>query len=133
MALGLVANVRNDFLSAINTRANAGATAALLRIYSGPRPATGGTATTLLAELTMSDPAFNAPAAGAMTAAAITTDAAANATGTAVWFRIVDSNGVAVLDGDVGVAGTDLTLNTTSIVVGTPVAVSSLVITAGNP
>jgi hypothetical protein len=133
MALGFPTTLRNTMLGDINTAANAGAAAAKLRIYTGPRPATGGAATTLLAELTMSDPAFAAASGGAMSAAAITTDASADATGTAAWFRIVDSNNVVVLDGDVGTGGTDLVLNTTSIVAGSPVAVSSLVITAGNP
>lgn len=42
-------NIRNLMLDTITTRAGA---SALLRIYDGSRPATGGTATTLLAELT---------------------------------------------------------------------------------
>ena len=44
-----VTSIRNAMLDAITTRAGA---SALLRIYDGSRPATGGTATTLLAELT---------------------------------------------------------------------------------
>lgn len=125
------ATLRDAMLDAITTRAGA---SALLRIYDGSRPATGGTATTLLAELTCN--ATFAPAAvnGVLTLNAITQDSSANATGTATWFRIVQSDGTThVLDGDVGTSGSDLNLTTTSIVATQPVSVTSFVITEGNP
>lgn len=96
-------------------------TSALLRIYSGTQPAGGGAPTTLLAELTCDVTAF-APAAtgGVLTLNGITADTAANASGTATWFRIVQSDGSTwVIDGDVTTiaAGTgDLQLDDTSIV-----------------
>lgn len=133
MALAYATTLRNARLDAINTAANAGAGAALLRIYDGTRPATGGTATTLLAELTFSDPAFGAAGSGIITAAAITQDASANATGTATWFRVVDSSATFVMDGNVGTSGSDLNMTTTSIVATQPVSCSSFVITEGNP
>lgn len=133
MALAYVIALRNTRLDAIDDAVNAGAGAGLIRIYDGTRPATGGTATTLLAELTCSDPAFGAASAGALTASAITQDASANATGTATWFRVVDSAGNAVIDGNVGTSGSDLNLTTTSIVSGQPVSITSFVITEGNP
>ena len=132
MALGIVAAGRNNMLDELTTLIDAGVSAGLLRIYDGVRPATGGSATTLLAELTFSDPSFPAAAAGTMTASAITDDASANATGTATWFRVADSAGGAVIDGDVGTSGSDLNLNTTSITAGVNVSVSSFVLTAGN-
>jgi len=110
--------VRNSMLDEILTYAGA---SAILRIYSGTQPSGGGTATTLLAELTCDATAF-APAAsgGVLTLNAITADTAANASGTATWFRIVQSDGTTwVMDGDVTTtaAGTgDLQLNDTSIV-----------------
>jgi hypothetical protein len=125
------ATLRDAMLDAITTRAG---NAALLRIYSGTRPATGGTATTLLAELTCGTPFAAAAVNGVLTLSAITQDASANATGTASWFRIVQSDGSTfVLDGDVGTSGSDLNLTTTSIVSGQPVSISSFVITEGNP
>jgi hypothetical protein len=125
------ATLRDAMLDAITTRAG---NAALLRIYSGSRPATGGTATTLLAELTCGSPFAGAAVNGVLTLNAITQDSSANATGTATWFRIVQSDGSTfVLDGDVGTSGSDLNLTTTSIVSGQPVSVSSFVITEGNP
>lgn len=125
------ATLRDAMLDAITTRAG---NAALLRIYSGTRPATGGTATTLLAELTCGTPFAAAAVNGVLTLGAITQDASANATGTASWFRIVQSDGSThVLDGDVGTSGSDLNLTTVSIVSGQPVSVTSFVITEGNP
>lgn len=133
MALAYATTLRNARLDAIDDAANAGAGAALLRIYDGTRPATGGAATTLLAELTFSDPAFGAAGSGIITASAITQDASANATGTATWFRVVDSSATFVMDGNVGTAGSDLNMTTTSIVATQPVSCSSFVITEGNP
>lgn len=125
------ATLRDAMLDAITTRAG---NAALLRIYDGSRPATGGSATTLLAELTCGSPFAGAAVNGVLTANAITSDPSANATGTATWFRIVQSDGSTfVMDGSVGTSGSDLNLTTTSIVATQPVAVSSFVITEGNP
>jgi hypothetical protein len=132
MALEFNATLINNRLDEITTDMDKGAGAALLRIYDGTRPAKGGAATTLLAELTFSDPSFPAASGESMTANAITSDASANATGTATWFRIVDSNGVFVMDGDVGTSGSDLNLNTTSITVGVEVSVTSMVLNGGN-
>ncbi len=133
MALGYIVALRNSRLDEIAALVDAGAGAGLLRIYDGARPATGGAATTLLAELTMSDPAFASAAAGVLTANAITDDASANAAGTATWFRLVDSTGTVVYDGDVATAASDLNLNTTTFSIGLNVAVTSLTITEGNP
>jgi hypothetical protein len=104
----------------------------LLRIYDGTRPATGGAATTLLAELTCNATFAPAASGGTLTLNAITQDSSANATGTATWFRITTSGGTAVIDGNVGTSGSDLNLTTTAIVSGQPVSVSSFVITEGN-
>lgn len=133
MAIAYVSTLRNTRMDAINTAVNAGAGAGLLRIYDGTRPATGGTATTLLAELTFTDPAFAAASGGVLTASAITQDSSANATGTATWFRVVDSTAAIVMDGNVGTSGSDLNLTTTAIVITQPVSVTSFVLTEGNP
>lgn len=130
MALGYVATLRNNQLAQITTAVGA---SGKIRIYSGTRPATGGTETTILAELPCSATFAPAPSGGALTANAITADASANATGDASWFRLMTSANAAVIDGDVGTSGSDLNLNTTSIVAGATVSITSLVITAGNP
>jgi hypothetical protein len=130
MAIAYSTAIRNARMDAITTGAGA---SALLRIYDGTRPATGGTATTLLAELTCNATFAPAASGGVLTLNSITQDSSANATGTATWFRIVKSDGTThVLDGSVGTSGSDLNLTTTSIVATQPVSVSSFVLTEGN-
>lgn len=114
-----------------------GTGAGKLQIYSGSQPAgpdasIGGA--TLLAELTLSDPAFGAAAddapGGKATANSISDDTSANASGTAAWFRAVTSDGTAVIDGDAGTGtGADLTLDSASISSGATVSVSSWTVT----
>jgi hypothetical protein len=130
MAIAYHATLRSSMMDAVTTRAG---NAALLRIYDGSRPATGGAATNLLAELTCATPFAAGASSGVLTLGSITQDSAANATGTATWFRIVQSDGTThVMDGNVGTSGSDLNLNSTSIVTGGTVSVTSFVITEGN-
>jgi hypothetical protein len=133
LAIAYSTVVRNERVQRVQVNIDLGAGAGLLRIYDGSRPATGGAATTLLAELTFSDPCAGAAAAGVLTMSAITADAAANATGTASWFRCVDSTATFVMDGNVGTSGSDLNLNAVGITVGQQVSVTSMTITGGNP
>ena len=130
MALAFASTLRNNRLDQITSAVGA---SGLLRIYDGTRPATGGAATTLLAELTCNATFAPGAAAGVLTLNAITQDSSANATGTATWFRITTSGGTAVVDGNVGTSGSDLNLTTTSIVSTQPGSVSSFTITEGNP
>lgn len=130
MALAYVTTLRNSMLDTI-TSAIGGS--GLLRIYDGTRPATGGSATTLLAELALSATSAPGAASGVLTFNSITQDASANASGTATWFRLTTSGGTAVVDGNVGTSGSDLNMTTTTIVAGQPVSVTSFVITEGNP
>ena len=131
MALGMAVGLRNARLDAITSFAGA---SALLRFYDGTRPATGGAATTLLAELVCNATFAPAASGGVLTLNAIASDAAANATGTATWFRLVKADGTThVTDGNVGTSGSDINLNTISIVSGGPVGQASFVITEGNP
>lgn len=136
MALAYKATIRQAMLDAITTGAGA---SAKLRFYSGTRPATNGAITTLLAEL-ICNATFAPAASGTTDGAAVTltlnaiASANASATGTATWFRIYKSDGTTfVMDGDVGTSGSDLNMTSTSFVSGQPVAVSSFVITEGNP
>lgn len=131
MAIAFISGLRNARGDAITTFAgNSG----ILRIYSGTRPATGGTATTILAELTCSATFAPSASGGVLTLNAITQDSSANATGTASWFRLLKSDGTTiVMDGDCGTSGSDLNLTTLSIVATQPVSISSAVFTEGNP
>lgn len=132
MAIAYSTTCRNNQLDEVSALIDGGAGAGLLRIYSGTRPATGGTVTTLLAQLTFSDPCAGAAASGALTMSAITSDSSADATATATWFRVVDSSATFVMDGNCGTSGSDLNFDSVSIIVGNVVAVSSFVITGGN-
>lgn len=130
MTVAYSTTLRNARMDAITTAIG---TSGLLRIYDGTRPASGGTATTLLAELALSATAAASASGGVLTLNAITQDSSADATGTATWFRITTSGGAFVIDGSVGTSGADLNLTTTSIVATQPVSVSSATLTEGNP
>lgn len=132
MALAFSVATRNNEMDEITAVIDGGAGAGVIKIYDGSRPATGGTATTLLATLTFSDPSFPAASSAAITASSITDETSATA-GTATWFRIEDSVGTFVCDGDVGTSGSDLNLNTVTIGSGATVSITSMVLTAGNP
>ena len=129
--LALATSLRNAMLDQITLAIDAG-TAGFLRIYDGTRPATGGTATTLLAELTFSLTSAGAASGGVLTFSAITADSSANASGTATWCRIVDSAGTFVADANVGTASADFILNTTTITATQQVSCTSATITDGN-
>ena len=122
--------IRNNRLTQILNAIDAGAGAGLLRIYDGTRPSNGGTATTKLAEHTMSKPSFTV-SGGVATAAAIGA-ATGLAAGTAAWARLVDSTGAFCSDMNVGTSGSDINVNTTTYSVGVSCTISSMTITEGN-
>jgi len=130
-APGFIAALRNARLDQITAAVGA---SGLLRIYDGTRPATGGTATTKLAELTCNATFAPAASGGVLTLNAITQDSSADATGTATWARLTTSGGTAQIDFDVGTSGTDkLVMTTVSITATQPVTCSSFTFTEGNP
>lgn len=100
MALGYSSTLRNGRLDFITSTIGA---SGLLRIYDGTRPATGGSATTKLAELTCNATFAPGAAGGVLTLNAITADSSADATGTASWCRFTTSGGTFHIDGSVGV------------------------------
>ena len=106
---------------------------ALLRIYDGTPPANVAASITgtLLAELTCNATFAPGASGGVLTLNAITADSSANASGTATHFRILTSGAVAHLQGTVTATGGggDLTLNTTAIVAGGTVSVTTRTIT----
>jgi hypothetical protein len=136
MTISMATALRNARLDQITAAIDAGAGAGKLKIYTGPRPATGAaiTSETLLAELTFSDPSAAAAAGGVLTLDPITQDSSADATGTAVWARIEDSDGTFVMDLNVGAAGSgqDIELVNTSITMGQAIGIASATITEAN-
>ncbi len=132
MALSYSTAIRNAQLDQITTAVG---TTAKLRIYSGTRPASVSAAITgtLLAELTCNATFAPAASSGVLTLNSITSDASADATGTATHFRLWNSAATtAMIDGDVGTSGADLNLNSVSLTAGGSVAITSFTITAGN-
>lgn len=128
--------VAQAMANAIATATDAG-TAAVLEIYSGTVPTDADAAlsgNTLLASLTMSATAFGAATdanpGGRITAAAITPDSSADATGTASFFRIkTQTGGTVTCQGTVGTSAADLIMGTTAFTSGSQVSVSSGTIT----
>lgn len=131
MALTISVARKNAGLDSLLDALNTG----FFRIYSGTRPTNPDTAlsgNTLLAELTFGATAFAAATGGTKTANAIGATTNAAATGTATFFRAFAANGTtAIVDGSVGIAGTDAVINSVSIIAATTVSCSSMVITAG--
>jgi len=128
MAISLSTAARNGGAKGVTDVVDAGTGPGRLRIYTGAKPASPNDAATgtLLADVTLADPAFVAGAAGVRT---LTDPAAVNgvAAGNAGWFRVLDSDLNAVLDGTVTATGGggDLTLANVNIAVGQPVDISA--------
>jgi hypothetical protein len=126
-------SVRDAMLAALLAAIEVGSDPGVLEIYSGAIPASPETApgggNTLLATLTLSDPA-GAVAGGVLTFAPIGEDKSADPTPVAAWGRLKDGDGDAIFDANLGtVAGQFvIVINTTSIVAGGPVQISSAVI-----
>lgn len=131
MALGFPTAVRTSLGDALITYAGSGA---ILKIFSGTRPATGGAETTKLAQLTFSGN-IGTCTNGVITLSIPPSDTSADATGTASWARITRSDGTTVVT-DMTVTATggggDLTLDSTSVTLGGTVAITAGTITTGN-
>lgn len=121
-------NARNVAANAIAAQLDGG----FIKLYTGARPADPSVAIsnqTLLATLTLSNPAFANAVTGVATANAIGSGTAA-ATGTAVWARLYKADGTtAVIDVDVGTVGTCIVLGSVAIVTGAVVSISSFTYT----
>ena len=131
MALGFPTAVRTALGDALITYCGSGA---ILKIFSGSKPAVGGAETTKLAQLTFSGN-IGTTTNGVITLAIPPSDTSADATGTASWARITKADGTTVaIDMTVTATGGggDLTLDSTSITLGGTVAITSGTITVGN-
>lgn len=132
--MNLADALRNQLADQITARVDLGAAAGNIKIYDGTMPTDADDAIsgpTLLATLPFSDPSAPAASSGVLTFNAITDDSSADATGTATWARIEDSDGNNVMDVDVTASGGGGTieLNTVSITSGGVVRITSFTIT----
>lgn len=126
-----MSNISNLSDTAANAEANALApllNGGFIEFYTGTQPVNANTAlsgNTLLATLTFGSPAFGSAAASVITANAIASGTAV-ATGTATFARLYKSDGTTVvMDVAVGTTGAGINLNTTSIVTGGLVSITS--------
>lgn len=116
------ASLRTTRMNDVKTDIDSGAGAGKIKIY------TSGLGT-LLAVLTLSDPCGTV-SGDTLTFSAITADSSADATGTAAEATITDSSDNVIVSGlTVGTSGANINLNTTSIVAGANVSLSSATIT----
>lgn len=132
MAVFLGPNAKNGMLNALRDLMDAGAGPAVIRIYTGPKPVAGAAITSqvLLGTLTCSDPSAPNASGGTLTLSAITADSSADATGVAVWARILDSSSNLIMDIDVsnGAGAGEMKLSTVNIVAAGTITVSSAAI-----
>lgn len=105
---------------------------AVLTIRTGAAPGPNNSATgTVLATLTMADPAFEDTGNGVINIPAPIEDTSADNDGTAEHFRIVGPGGTYVIEGTVGTSGADLIVDNTSFATGQKFTISSLQFTFG--
>lgn len=133
MTLKISTASRNAACDAIVDLIDGGTGAGEIEIRSGAAPTAPADADsgTLLATLPMSATAFGAASGGVATAASITSDTDADATGTAGHFRVKDGDGTVIMQGSItGTGGGgDLILDNTSIAAGQTVSISSFTVT----
>lgn len=127
--VNLNTTTQTALLNAIKAAIDAGSGPGTVELYNGTMPATPATAVTTqtkLGTLTFSDPCGSV-SGNLLTMSAITQDSSADATGTASWARIKDSDGVVVEDIDVTSSGGGgvLQMNTTNIVIGGPILITA--------
>lgn len=112
---------------------DAGTSNGIVKFYTGTQPADPSVAATgtLLATVTLGDPAFGAAVAGSKALNAVTPDISADADGTVGWARFYDSDAVdpddAVFDvscGGIG-SGADIEFDNEEWLIGETVTISS--------
>lgn len=133
MATRLATATRNATCDAAVDLLDAGPAAGTIKLYTGAQPASANDAATgtLLATITLSDPAFGAASTGVATLAGTPLSGTGVAAGTAGWARLADSTGATVLDGSVTATGGggQVELSTTTISVGVTVQITSGTVT----
>ena len=110
-------------------------TSAIIKLFSGSVPANNSVADTgtMLVSITANSVAFGTVANGVLTVSGTPLSNTAVASNTATYFRIYPSaitTTNAVIQGNVATSGADLNLNSTAIVSGQAVTLSSIVLTS---
>lgn len=121
MAIRLPSASRDAACDAVTGRADLGAAAGKMRVYTGAQPASANDAAsgTLLVDVPLPDPSFVSGGVGVNT---LNDPGSVNATaaGVAGWARILDSDNNTVMDMSVGMTGSgaDLIVTNTNLAVG---------------
>jgi len=127
MAITHPASVRNAIADVVVDRIDqgTGASQGTLRIKQS---------TTVLAQLSMANPAFASASSGTATANTIADDSSADASGTADAFDIIDRDSAVVVSGTVTATGGggDIELDNAAITAGDTVSITSLTYSAPN-
>jgi hypothetical protein len=134
MTMQYSVTVRNAKLDAVESTIGV---SAVLRIISGSMPATCATTQTgtVVATCTLPSDWMNAASGGTKTLLGSWGDASADATGTAGYFRFLDSSATTChIQGTVTLTGGggDMTVDNTSFTAGQAFSVTSFTLTAGN-
>jgi hypothetical protein len=121
---------QNAAVDAVVDRIDAGAGAGTLKLFTGSQPADADSdpAGTLLATITLADPAYGAAAAGVAALAGTPLTGVGVAAGSAGCFAIEDSTGVNCVQGSVTATGGggDLELDNVSIAVDQVINITAL-------
>lgn len=129
MALQLSAACRNGRADAITTAVgNAGTL--IIRTGAPPADCAAADSGSVLATHTLGSP-FAPGASGGVLSPTLPSNVNASGTGTAGHWRVKTSGGTTVAQGTCGTSGADMNLNTTSLVTGGPVQISSWSLTEG--
>lgn len=103
-----------------------------IRTGSAPTHCADANSGTLLGTLPLSSTSFGTPTTAApsvATAATITNDSSADASGTALHFRVFDSANVCHMQGTCGTSGANMNFDNNVIVAGGVIAITSLTLT----
>lgn len=130
MALRLATATRNAACNAIVDALDSGGTGTI-QIRTGAQPTNVGDAAqgTLLGTLTFSATAFGSASTGVATAASITSDTSADASGTAGHARILDGGAAIHSDADCAQGSGTFNFDNSVIVAGGTIAISSMTVT----
>lgn len=130
MATRLPTGTRNAIIDAIVDLVDAGPSFGYIEIRTGSQPASGNdTATgTVLSTVICQDPAFPSASSGSAALSGVPISDAADNSGTAGWFRILDSTGGKIADGMCSMSGGggEMILDNTSLATGQTFTITSL-------
>lgn len=119
VAYQISSSLRNAMADLIGTAVDAGSGAGKLEIYTGTLDAAlDPTGDTLLATLTLNDPSTSGAASGVETFNVSGVTVTVAASGTAGWFRIVDSANNPVIGGNIATSSAALVTSTVSWLAG---------------